>query len=181
MSFVVGVAGIPGAGKSTLVSALAGSLPGAAALHMDSYENMTRLPVIEVARWFRDGADIDAFAFPALEAELARRKAAAGGPVLFETQFGRAHQATGRHIDFLIWLDAPLDVALARSLRAVLARGARPDWLQGYLDNYLGTVRQLLEMQKARVAGAADLVLDARASAATLADEARAAIARRRQ
>lgn len=176
MAFVVGVAGVPGAGKTTLVAALARSLPGAAALHMDSYENMTRLPIDAVARWFRDGADIDAFALADLEAELARRRQAAGGPVLFETQFGRAHRATGRHIDFLIWLDAPLDVALARSLRAVLARGARPDWLQGYLDNYLGTVRELLEMQAARVAGAADLVLDARKPVAGLAALAREAI-----
>lgn len=181
MAFVVGVAGAPGSGKSTLVAALARALPGANTLHMDSYENMTRLPIAEVARWFRGGADIDAFAFPALEDELARREAAAGGPVLFETQFGRAHRATGRHIDYLIWLEAPLDVALARSLQALLARGARQDWLQGYLDNYLGAVRELLEMQKARVAPGADLVLDARASAATLADEARAAIGRQRQ
>ena len=179
MAFVVGVAGVPGSGKSTLVAALAGALPGARALHMDSYENMTQLPIAEVARWFRDGADIDVFAFPALEGELARCKAAAGGPVLFETQFGRAHQATGRHIDYLVWLDAPLDLALARSIQAVLARGARQDWLQGYLDNYLGTVRELLEMQKARVAPGADLVLDARQAPAALAAQLHAALARR--
>jgi uridine kinase len=176
MAYVVGVAGVPGAGKSTLVAALARALPGAAALHMDGYENMTRLPIAEVARWFREGADIDAFQFPALEAELARRKAAPGGPLLFETQFGRAHRATGRHVDFLIWLDAPLDLALARALHAALARGAPQAWLQGYLDNYLGTVRDLLEMQKARVAPQADLVLDARGTPAEIAARARAAI-----
>ena len=129
MALVVGVAGVPGAGKSTLLAALAPLLPGAVSLRMDDYENMTRLPIAEVARWFRDGADIDAFALPALEAELARRKAAQG-IVLFETQFGRAHRATGRHVDFLVWLDAPPDVALARALRAALARGAAPAWLR---------------------------------------------------
>lgn len=176
MALVVGVAGVPGAGKSTLLAGLAPLLPGAAPLRMDDFENMTRLPIEAVARWVRDGADIDAFALPALEAELARRKAAAGGMVLFETQFGRAHRATGRHIDYLIWLEAPLDLALARSLQAILARGARQDWLRGYLDHYTGTVRALLEMQQARVAPGADLVLDARAAPAALAARARDAL-----
>ncbi len=178
MAQVVGITGAPGAGKSTLAAALAQSLPDATALHMDGYDNMTRLPIAEVARWFRSGADIDAFAFPPLEAELARRKAAPG-TVLFETQFGRAHRATGQHIDFLIWLEAPLDLALARTLRAALARGAPAGWLQGYLDSYLGTVRELLEMQKARVAPAAVLVLDARGAPAEIAARAHAAILHR--
>lgn len=185
MHRVVGVAGAPGSGKSTLVAGLARSLPGAAALHMDDYENMTRLPIEAVASWYRDGADIDTFAFPGLEAELRRLKDA-GGIVLFETQFGRAHRATGRHIDLLVWVDTPLDVALARSVRAILARevreadaAARLRWLQGYVENYLGTVRELLEMQKARVAADADLVIDGRTPAAEMVGAAGREILRR--
>ena len=179
MAFVVGIAGVPGAGKSTLLAALAGALPGAAALHMDGYENMTRLPIAEVRRWFETGADIDAFDFPALQSDLQRMKQAPG-IVLFETQFGRAHRATGRHLDLLVWLDTPLDLALARALRAALARGAQAQWVRGYLENYLGTVRELLEMQQQRVAAGADLVLDGRGSPAALAAAAAAEIARRR-
>jgi len=41
--------------------------------------------------------------------------------VLFETQFGRAHRETERHLDLLLWVDTPLDVALARSIRASIA------------------------------------------------------------
>jgi uridine kinase len=202
MASVIGVAGAPGSGKSALVDGLARALPQASAIHMDGYDNMTRLPIEAVARWYREGADIDAFAFPQLEEDLGRLKA--GAPVreplsgiavapahhvLFETQFGRAHRATGRHIDLLVWVDTPLDVALARSTRALLARAlgeadaaqraARLRWLQGYLDNYLGTVRELLEMQKARVAAQADFVVDGRHGIAELVAAARAEILRR--
>lgn len=181
MAFVVGIAGVPGAGKSTLAAALCAAIPGAAALQMDAYDNMTRLPIGELRRWFEGGADIDAFDFPDLQSELRRRKAGPGpATVLFETQFGRAHRATGQHIDLLLWIDTPPDLALARALRAALARGARTDWVRAYLDNYIGTVRELLEMQRTRVAAAADIVLDGRSSPAALADAACAEIARRR-
>lgn len=181
MRRVIGVAGAPGAGKSTLVAELARQLPDACALHMDDYENMTHLPIEAVARWYREGADIDAFQFPRLQAELQRRKgeAGAGGLLLFETQFGRAHRATGQCLDLLIWIDTPLDVALARSLRAALERGANPQWLRTYLEQYLGTVRELLEMQRTRVAPGADCVLDGRGSPVAMATAARDEILRR--
>jgi hypothetical protein len=175
MAFVVGIAGVPGAGKSTLVAALAAALPRAVALHMDAYDNMTRLPIAELRRWIDAGADIDAFDFPPLQADLQRLKSGnAQDTVLLETQFGRAHRATGRHIDLLIWLDTPLDLALARTLGAVLARGAPPEWLRGYLEHYVDPVRGLLEMQRTRVAADADLVLDGRLAPGALAHAARA-------
>lgn len=202
MAFVVAVAGAPGSGKSALVDGLARALPGASAIHMDGYDNMTRLPIEAVARWFREGADIDAFDFPQLQEDLRHLKAgepareplsgraiAPGRYLLFETQFGRAHRATGAFIDLLIWVDTPLDVALARSVRALVARfqgesdaaqlPARLRWLQAYLDNYLGTVRELLAMQRERVAALAEVILDGRGSAAELVAMARAEILRR--
>jgi hypothetical protein len=180
MAFVVGIAGVPGAGKSTLVAALAAALPRAVPLHMDAYDNMTRLPVAELRGWIEAGADIDAFDFPPLQAELQRLKAGeARETVLFETQFGRAHRATGRYIDFLLWLDTPLDLALARTLGAVLARGTRPEWLRGYLEHYVDPVRGLLEMQRTRVAADADLVLDGRLAPGALAQAALARLGAR--
>jgi uridine kinase len=183
MSHVVAVAGPPGAGKSSLIRGLAEALGDACVIHMDSYETMTRKPIAEIAQWMQDGADVDAFAFPQLEQDLQRlargqnvvepgtgREIAARKYVLFETQFGRAHRGTGQHIGMLIWLDTPLDIALARNVKKMTAsflRERKPEkladrlqWLDGYLDNYLGTVRSLMPMQKAKVAGAADVVID---------------------
>ena len=72
MGQVIGVAGAPGAGKTSLVLGLAQVLEDACALHMDDYERMTRRPIADVARWMHAGADLDAFEFPGLEPELAR-------------------------------------------------------------------------------------------------------------
>ncbi len=186
MSYLIGVAGYPGSGKSSLVAALAEAFGEAPVVRMDDYENMTRMPIAALERWMKEGADIDAFAFPRLEEQLRRLKASSGAFALFETQFGRAHRATGQLIDVLIWVDTPLDVALARNVRATLSgllREPNADelpgrlrWLHGYLDNYLGIVRSLLVMQKERVLPGAEIIVDGHASLTDMVRSAKAGI-----
>ncbi len=199
---VIAVSGYPGSGKTSLVRGLAKRLPGAAPVFMDNYERMTRRPIEDVARWLQAGADIDAFDFPGLGDDLAALKqgvaindrrdnsrVAAGKYVVFETQFGRAHAETGRHIDLQVWIDVPFDIALARNLKAFVAGFARESdagrladqmrWLDGYLGNYLGTVRALLEMQLERVGRKADILLDGRSDLDGMIEAADAEIRRR--
>lgn len=182
MAVVIGISGAPGSGKSTVALALAGALGDAGVVHMDHYEQMTRQSMEQLADWAARGADFDALAVPLLADHLAALKGGravedpATGAVLepartivFETQFGRAQAATGRHIDLLVWLDTPLDVALARTTRKVLADALaapptdlrrRVNWMAGYLDNYLALVRHLVVQQRERVLPGADVVLD---------------------
>ncbi|MEO8202769.1 MAG: uridine kinase [Betaproteobacteria bacterium] len=199
---VVGIAGPVGAGKSTLVRALAAALGDTTTLQFDHFERMTERPIEEVMRWMRDGADLDQVPVPGLADALEALKAgrAATDPltraqlqpaacVLFETQFGRRHTASGREIDFLVWIDVPLDVALARKVRQLLrvatagdAQGARAflPWLEGYLDNYLGVVGELLRVQRETVAAGADLIVDGQAAPQEMALRvAQALVARR--
>ena len=202
MIHVIGVSGYPGAGKTSLVLGLLEALGNAAPIHMDSYERMTDAPIGDIARWLRDGADIDAFDFPQLEEDLlilkqgrplqdrfSKRNVSSGKYVLFETQFGRAHRKTGRHIDLQVWIDVPRDIALARNLKAFLGGflrenqadqlPARVRWLEAYLDTYLDTVNALLEMQHHRVATDADIILDGRGDIRSMIETARAEIVRR--
>lgn len=183
MNIVIAVAGPPGSGKTTLALALVGALGDATSIHMDNYEQMTRKPVDEVVRWMDAGAAFDHVPMPGLEEHLARLKAGhavidpatgaavrAARHIVFETQFGRAHPATGRHIDLLVWLDTPADVALARVLKAhtsaacreadALACAGRMAWLDAYLDNYLKLVARLVTLQRERVRPGADIVVD---------------------
>ncbi|HET7365580.1 MAG TPA: hypothetical protein VFJ70_18580 [Burkholderiales bacterium] len=172
--YVVAVSGPTGSGKTSLAQGLVAQLGDACALHMDDYERMTREPIGDVQRWAERGANFDELAVPLLGEHLARLKA--GQPVrdimprkyiVFETQFGRRHTATSGLIDLLIWIDVPLELALARKLKA-FASDALADtkprdrlvWLDAYLGNYLALVRRLLVLQAERVRPQADLVLD---------------------
>lgn len=190
---VIAVAGPVGGGKSTLVRGLAARLVDAAVIHFDDYEQVTAQPIETIRQWLKDGADLDEIVIPGLPEDLDALKqgrtitaspaCAAITPrkfILFETQFGRQHAATGKHIDFLIWIDTPLDLALARKLRQFAAdtppcdAGQARDfvaWMQAYLDNYLGVVGELLRIQRDTVGARADLRVDGKTAADALAQQ----------
>ncbi|MDP3512816.1 MAG: hypothetical protein Q8S20_08700 [Sulfuritalea sp.] len=181
-AYVIAIAGPVGAGKTTLAQAVARALTDAAILQFDHYERITEQSIEQVRDWMQGGADLDAIAIPGLAEALQALKAgrAVTDPmtgatipsrkyILFETQFGRRHAATGRYIDLMIWVDTPLDVALARKVRqfAAALEGSDPaaarsfgTWLHGYLGNYLDVVAGLLRIQKESVGAGADVVVD---------------------
>jgi uridine kinase len=176
VSYVISISAPVGGGKSSLAQGLAQNVDDAAAIYFDHYETLTERDTVDIKRWMRDGADIDQLVIEHLPEHLARLKQ--GEPVVdptgleigaaryifFETPFARRHRATGALIDLSIWIDTPLDVALARNLREFARRpdmrAGLADWLGPYLDSYLDFVRELLLLQRDTVGAAADLVLD---------------------
>ena len=85
----------------------------------------------------------------------------------------------------VIWLDIPLDVALARKLREFTAQALADEsedprrflrWLDAYLDQYTEQVRAILQLQQQRVAADADIVLDGLRPPHALIAEARQAL-----
>jgi len=163
---------------------------------------MTRAPIAELVQWVERGAHVEELSVPLLADHLRELKggrpvAGPGRPtpteprkyVVFETQFGRAHRPTGEQIDLLIWIDTPLEIALARKLKDVTAEALRDGrvqaarerlaWLDGYLANYLALVRRLMLMQHERVRPHADVVVDGAVGLPALVQQAHELIVRR--
>jgi uridine kinase len=186
MHYVVGVAGPVGGGKTSLVSGITRILGNATVIHMDDYEEYTTQPVGEVLELLKSGADYDVLKMGNLAKDLQSLKfgrevfspttqfpICPSKYIIFETQFGREHRATGQWIDLLLWIDLPLDIALARKLKQFTAdvsgndRDARLSFVQfldEYLESYLLAVGELLEMQKRTVRVNADAIINGRAS-----------------
>jgi uridine kinase len=167
---VVSIASPPGGGKTTLSRMISAKLRDAPILHYDDYEALTRRSPADIERWLDEGARLDEIPVPGYLEKLTSLKAAGTAHVVVDSPLGRAHPPTAPMIDFLVFLDTPLDVALARVLRqqaSLAAHGGEPGgplkfavWLEAYLDNYAHFMRRSYVMQRAVVLPQADLVLD---------------------
>jgi uridine kinase len=183
MGSVVAVSAPIGGGKTTFVKAIAKQLRDAATIHFDHYERLTQEPADSLTEWMKKGANADDFIVPRLSDDLKRLRAGQSvidpftheeitstQHIVFEMPMGREHQDTARYIDLLIWIDIPLDLALARKLKEFTGSFLRENrdplsknfiaWMDRYLENYLKVVREVLQIQKQRVGATADIIID---------------------
>jgi uridine kinase len=151
---VIGISGIAGAGKSTLVRKLEQTLH-ATTLFWDEYDDISQVPQ-DYVKWFQSSRNYDDWVYTELENTLNQLKAGQTiicpatkrtltptKYILFDAPLGYRHQATGRYIDFLICLDTPPDIALARRIVRDYHRHPDPKKILEELEEYLLVSRPL--------------------------------------
>jgi len=183
MSKIIAVAAPIGGGKTSFVKAIAQRLNDAATIFYDHYEKATGQPVHNLIQWMKNGADFNDFIIPGLAGDLKKLKQGESvtDPATFleipskkftvlEMPLGKAHRDTAKFIDLLIWIEVPMDIALARKIKEFAENFMGEDkqevcrehmhWINQYLDNYLNVVRHVLHLQVKRVSADADIILD---------------------
>lgn len=183
MNYVIAIAAPIGGGKTSLVKAIAKQLNNSSTIYFDHYEKITESPAQDLEKWIENGASFDDFSVPGLAGDLdkLRQGKSVLNPltktavrparyILFEMPLGKEHKETAEYIDLLIWIDIPLDIALARKLKEFTGDfKARPDapnpgkfiiWMDEYLDNYMKVVRKVLQIQQQKVSRNADIIID---------------------
>ena len=86
--------------------------------------------------------------------------------VVADAPLGRAHADSGRFIDLMLFIDTPLDVALARMvLREIDREGDRTpdealDYVKGELSGYLAQARPIYEEFQERMRATSDVIVD---------------------
>jgi uridine kinase len=192
--FVIAISGPSGAGKSTAIRNLVACLGDAMALYLDDYEASSTYPDIE--QWLADGADPNQFQTPQLSADL--RALTAGVAItlphnglvvqparviVLEEPFGRERAEVADMIDFVVCIDLPLEIALARKLLRMLGfflTEQTPDafakHLQFFLPWYIESGRELYRAVQQRVLQNCDLIADGMLPPDALAHAIEAAI-----
>ena len=175
---VIGVSAVSGGGKTEAARRLAKVLGDAVALHFDDYDD-TNVHPADLQRWSADGADYCAYQTPVFSRHLQALKAGKSirypiggrtvGPatyVVADAPLGRAHSGSGQFIDLMVFVDTPLDVAMARRVLRDIGPAARStadealEHVKGELSGYEGRARPIYEHFQKRMRAGADLIVD---------------------
>lgn len=113
--YVIAVAAVSGGGKTSVVTALKERLPNAAALYFDDYD--FQWPG-SFAEWMERGADYNEWKLRPLADDLKLLLDGAERPdyILLDYPFAYVHNELKSSIDYAIFIDTPLDVAMARRI-----------------------------------------------------------------
>ena len=144
-SFVIGMSSVSGGGKTAVAKKLTELLQDAVMLCFDDYDDTTVHPE-DLNTWLTAGADYNVWKTPGLTRDLL--SLTTGNPItspvdgsaipatkyiVFDAPLGRAHSDTGRFIDFMVFIDTPLDIAMARRLlRDITSHTGEPLFLSGW-------------------------------------------------
>jgi uridine kinase len=156
---IIGISGIGGAGKSVLTNALSKAL-NATIIFWDDFDEISKDPA-DLIKWYNSTQDYSEWKYDSLAEVLKELKA--GRKVIcpatkkeliptqyivFDAPLGRRHSATGQYIDYSIFLNTPLDVALARRVLRDFRDKSNLNITKIFeeLDFYLTSSRPLYEM-----------------------------------
>ena len=114
--FVISINSVSGGGKTELATALHKSLPDSSLFRFDDFDDSNIYPV-DFYDWSRRGGDIEEFDSPgmqvAVQAEIHRGTVK---QIILDFPLGRRHSCFCDTIDLAVFIDTPLDVAMARRI-----------------------------------------------------------------
>lgn len=124
---IIGISGVTGAGKTTLVKCLSKEF-NATALYWDDFDDISISPSNYI-EWYHRGQQYNEWNYTTLAEVLKALKVSKSTlhPTLkkelqpteyifFDSPLGRLHNQTGKYIDIWFHIEVPLDVSLCRRL-----------------------------------------------------------------
>ncbi len=167
---IIAIAAVTAGGKTTLVNALKAHLPQAQSLHFDDYAFEGEID--DFHQWTLDGADYHVWNLQPLVDDILRiRSSGSCDYLILDYPFGRRHDALKGMIDCALFVDTPLDVALARRVLRDM-RDASGDEIRADLEGYLKYARIAYLQMVRDILPASDHVIDG-----TLSPDAQIALA----
>ena len=155
---IIAIAAVTAGGKTTLVNALKERLPGVQSLHFDDYTFEGE--VEDFHRWVLDGADYNVWNLSPLEEDILRLRAEGECSVLLlDYPFAYLNDRIAPYIDRAVFIDTPLDIAMARRVLRDM-KDASGDEIRAGMDHYLRFTRAAYLQMHKDVLPSSDDVID---------------------
>ena len=113
--YVISVAALSGGGKTTIVGALTKRLNNSAVIYFDDYGDAVDIDR-DINGWSADGNDYNEWHTEPIAADIKRLLNEPYDYIILEYPFGYLNHCVGKYIDVSVFIDTPLDIALARRI-----------------------------------------------------------------
>lgn len=170
--YIISIAAISGGGKTTIVTALKERLANSAVIYFDDYDDDVHIDR-DINEWAEDGGDCNEFHTEPVAADIERLINESHDFIILDYPFGYFNDCVGKYIDLTVFIDTPLDVALARRIiRDYTSRSTESDFgladveavslealdkeLRSYLSHSRSTYEKMPKMHKPK----SDIVVD---------------------
>lgn len=167
---IISISAVSGGGKTTITNQLINCLDNSTSLHFDDYE-FTDCPE-DIPNWVEEGADYNAWNLTPLVQDIQYnlQNHAHLNYIFIDYPFAYKNSAMANYIDLAIYIDTPLDIAMARRILRDF-KGGPLENLQNNLRNYLSCGRKAyLEMENT-IKPNSDLVIDGSLETADIVDK----------
>ncbi len=178
--FVIGFSGIVSAGKTTLLKEVAKSIEDSVSMLWDDYDHLVKLEFEDPKKWVADGCDTNKWKTVQFIEDLCslkkgksihhpttKEKINPAKYILIEDPTGRTRTEMEELIDYLIFIDLPHEISLARSYNRELSNKQKwqntedlVNFLKFYTKRYLDWFYSALKIIEKRLREDADLIVD---------------------
>ncbi|KAB8135715.1 AAA family ATPase [Gracilibacillus oryzae] len=156
LPIVIAIAAVSGGGKTTITSKLKDKLQNSQALYFDDYDFAGPEDIME---WIDNGGNPDEWDLSPLIRDIKNIRNEPLEYLILDFPFAYLHTKTSDFIDYAVFIDTPLDIALARRIRRDFKSSSTEIILKD-LETYIVRGRQgylnMLETTKPN----SDLVVD---------------------
>ena len=156
---VIAVSGVSGAGKTTIVKQLANEFKCPFLLFDDHTDSHTYPQ--NMKQWLKQGGNVSLIKTPKLVSSLESLISENCSPFIFiEEPFGKERDSMSSLIDYVILLDQPMELCLARIIRRHTEQPNTDSIssISSYLDKYKDHLREIYILAANQVRNNSDLI-----------------------
>jgi uridine kinase/N-acetylglutamate synthase-like GNAT family acetyltransferase len=175
---VISISGISGSGKTTVANALNDWIANSKVIYFDNIPG--NLLGRNYCEWSESGADCNEWILTPIIDEIERLSSESLDYIILDYPFGKTHSKVGAYVDFSVWIDIPLDIALARRILRDFTRrqtsrrplkGNTSEEVSSYLDFFLARHRDTYFRHIETIRSHVDLIIDGTKRPEDIADE----------